>query len=191
MKRHQVWCGFVVLFVLLASTQTQAKIQPNLNISQNQGSKGIVFVNRDQLLQIANSPGVKVQMFKISKHYLAKLAASGPKGCGCALEDEFASGGGCFSNCLKDWGISATTVAACAGACISAGSGNPVGLWLCAVCTGAGDAIVLGCSISCMRFSTKNVAPKVPLPPNFRHGRTRGGDSAKVRLNTVRSASLR
>ena len=191
MKRHHVWCGFVVLFVLMATTQTQARIQPNPNISQNKGSKGIVFVTRDQLLQIAKNLGVTVHMVKTSKHNLAKLPASGPKWCGCALEDELAGGENCIMKCLVESGVSTATVAACAGACIAAGSGNPVALWFCAVCTSAGDAIMLKCQLRCLGLITQNVKPKTPLPPNLRHGPTRGGNSAKVRLTTARSASLR
>src|SRR5580765_8287088 len=101
MKRHHVWYGFVVLFVLLTTTQTQARIQPNPNIT-NKGSKGIVFVNHDQLLQIAKNLGVTVHTVKISKPDLAKLAASRRKGCGCALEDEFAGGNNCILDCLVE-----------------------------------------------------------------------------------------
>ena len=186
MKRHHVWCGFAVLFVLLATTQTQARIQPNPNISENKASKGMVFVNRVQLLQIAKKLGVTVHTVKVSKDELAKLA-SGPKGCGCALEDELAGGGNCITNCLEESGVSIPAVAACAGACIAAGTGNLVALWFCAVCTGAGDAIMFKCQLRCLGLITRNVAPKTPLL----HGPIRGGNSAKVRLTTTRSASLR
>jgi len=192
MKRHHVWCGFVVLFVLLASTQTQARIQSNPNIGQNKESKGVVFVNHDQLLQIANSRGVKVHMFKISKNYLAKLAASGPKGCGCALEDTEGPGGWpCLSDCLVSYGVTVATVAACAGACVAAGAGNPVGLWFCAVCVGVGDVIMFACSMKCSGLLTQNVPSKVPLRPSLRRDQTRGGNSTRVRLNQNQSGSLR
>jgi hypothetical protein len=59
MERRYVLFGFAFFFVLCATTQTQAGIQPNPNISQNKGSKGIVFVNHDRLLQIANSRGAR------------------------------------------------------------------------------------------------------------------------------------
>ena len=187
MKRNHVWYGFVVLFVLLATTQTQAGIQPNPNISQNKASKGIVFVNRDQLLQIANSRGLKVLTFKLSKHDLKKLAASRPKGCGCALE-EFAGGNNCILDCLQESGVTVPAVGGCAAACIAAGSGNVVALWFCAMCTTAGDLIMLRCQLRCLGWIAQNVAPKTP---NLRHAPTRGGNSAKVRLTTTRSASLR
>ena len=191
MKRHHVWYGFVVLFVLLATTQTQARIQPNPNISQNKVNKGIVFVNRDQLLQIAKNLGVTVHTVKISKPDLAKLAASRRKGCGCALEDEFAGGNNCILDCLVDSGVTVPAVAGCAGACIAAGSGNVVALWFCAMCTSAGDVIMLKCQLRCLGWISQNVAPKTPRAPNLRHVPTRGGNSAKVRLTTTRSASLR
>src|SRR5436190_18241008 len=163
MKRHHVGCGFVVLFVLLATTQTQARIQPNPNISQNKGSKGVVFVNRDQLLQMANGRGVKVLTFKISKHELAKLAASGPKRCGCAVEDLAPGGSSCMKDCFADWGINPGSVADCASIC-GLGMVNPVAAFLCAVCLGAGEAIVIACAVRCSSQLTQNVAPKTPLP---------------------------
>jgi hypothetical protein len=190
MKRHYLYIGSAVLFVLFTTAQTQARIQPNPNISQNKGIKGIVFVNRDQLLQFANSRGVKVLTFKISKDDLKKLAASGPKGCGCALQDvELGGGGSCITSCLEDSGVTIPASAACAGACIAAGTGNPVALWFCAACTGAGDLIMLKCQLRCLGLITQNVAPKKPQPRN-RHVPTRAENSAKVRL-TTQSASLR
>ena len=190
MKRHHVWYGFVVLFVLLATTQTQAGIQPNPNITQNKGSKGIVFVNRDRLLQIANSRGVKLLTFKLSKDDLKKLAASRPKGCGCALE-EFAGGNNCILDCLQESGVTVPAVGGCAAACIAAGSGNVVALWFCAMCTTAGDLIMLKCQLRCLGWISQNVAPKTPRAPSLRHVPTRGGNAAKVKLTTTRSASLR
>jgi hypothetical protein len=192
MKRNHVYFGFAVLFVIFTTMQTQARVQPNPNIGQNKGSKGIVFVNRDRLLQIANSRGVKVQTFRISKRDLAKLAASGPKGCGCALE-EFGGAGGwpCLRDCLVDNGVNTGAVAACAGACIAAGSGNVVALWFCAVCVGVGDVIMLDCQLKCAGLISQNAAPKVPLRPSLHRVQTRGGNSAKVGFNPARSGSLR
>jgi hypothetical protein len=191
MKRNHVYFGFAVLFVLFTTMQTQARIQPNPNNGQNKGSKGIVFVNQRQLLQIANSRGVKVQTFRISKRDLVKLAASGPKGCGCALEEGFAGGENCILDCLVQSGISVPAVGGCAGACIAAGSGNVVALWFCAMCTSAGDLIMLKCQLRCLGWLSQNVVPKTPRAPNLRHVPTRGGNSAKVRLTTTQSASLR
>ena len=191
MKRNHVYFGFAVLFVLFTMTQTQARVQPNPNIGQNKGSKGIVFVNQRQLLQIANSHGVKVHTFKISKQYLAKLAASGPKGCGCALLEE--AGGGaarCFKECLEGW-VSNTEIVICGAACIASGTGNPVGIAICAACLGIGEWIVVGCAAYCAYYATENLAPKAPLPPNLRGRQKRGGNSAQLTLNSIRSGSLR
>ena len=194
MKRNHAYFGFAVLFVLFTTMQTQARIQPNPNNGQNKGSKGVVFVNQRQLLQIANSLGVKVLTIKVSKHELAKLAASGPKGCGCALEDLDGGGGwGCMKPCLEREGVSAGTLAVCVGSCIAAADTfNPVAVWVCAMCAGIGDVIVFTCAVRCSPGRiAQNVAPKVPLRANLRREQTRGSNSAQVRLNTIRSGSLR
>jgi hypothetical protein len=186
MKRHQVYIGFAVLFVFFTATQTQARIQPNPNSGQDKGSKGIVFVNQSQLSQIAKNFGVKVHTFKISKHDLVKLASSGPKGCGCALEEEAGGGWTCFKDCVRSWNPN-LVIGICAGACIGVGTGNIVAIAVCAACLGIEEWIVIGCATDCAFYSTRNVAPKTPLPPNLRGGQKRDGSSARLTLNPIRS----
>jgi hypothetical protein len=182
MKRHHVVCGFVFLFVLLATTQTQAKTQISLS-DQGKVNKRVVFVNRGELLRIASQLGVTIRTIKISKRDLAKLANSGPKGCGCLAVpqemDEFGFGG-CFKDCLGKW-TSVTLLLFCGGACIAAGTGNPIAIGVCAACLGIEEFIVAACAQKCVWFSTKNVAPK--MPRDFRRSETRGGKLAKLSLN--------
>lgn len=68
--------------------------------------------------------------------------------CACAPTDEWEAGG-CFSSCLRSWGVNTTTGAACAAACIAAGTGNPVAIGICAGCLGTGEWIVAGCAMKC------------------------------------------
>jgi len=83
MKRHHVVCGFVFLFVLLATTQTQAKTQINIS-DQGKVNKRVVFVNHDQFLQMANNLGLTVRELKVPRDVLKKLRNVSVKGCGCA-----------------------------------------------------------------------------------------------------------
>src|ERR1043166_2507728 len=116
MKRHYVVWGFVALFVLLATPQAQAKTQISLS-DQGKVNKGIVFVTRGQLLRAANQLGLTIRTIRISKRDLAKLASSGPKGCGCAPSEDFAgSGWQCFKDCLAEAQVSYATAVACAAA---------------------------------------------------------------------------
>jgi hypothetical protein len=180
----------VSLFVLLAATQTQAKTQINLS-DQGKVNKRVVFVNRGELLRIASQLGVTVSTIKISKRDLTKLASSGPKGCGCLAApqemDEFGIGG-CFKDCLTRW-TSVTVLVFCGGACIAAGSGNPIAIAACATCLGIEEWIVAGCSLKCVWYSTKNVAPKIPH--NFRRSQTPGENSARLSLNRTSPVSVR
>jgi hypothetical protein len=190
MKRHHVVCGFVFLFVLLATTQTQAKTQINLS-DQGKVNKRVVFVSRGELLRFANQAGLMVRTIKISKRDLAKLASSGPKGCGCLAvpQEMYEFGfGGCFKDCLIKYS-NATVAALCGGACIAAGTGNPVAIGACAACIGIEEWIVAGCSLKCVWYSAKNVAPKIPH--NFRRSQTPGENSARLSLNTTSPVSVR
>jgi hypothetical protein len=177
----------VALFVLLVTTQTQAKTQINLS-DQGKVNKRVVFVNRGELLRIASQLGVTIRTIKLSKRDLAKLANSGPKGCGCVAApqemDEFGFGG-CFKDCLIRW-TSTTALAICGAGCIAAGTGNPVAIAICAACLGVEETIVAGCAMRCVWFSTKNVAPKTPR--NFRRLQSPDGNPAKRAVNSALAA---
>jgi hypothetical protein len=183
MKRHHVVCGFAFLFVLLTTMQTQAAVRPSTDNRQFKESKRVVFVSPAEFSRIASRAGVTIRTVKISKRDLAKLASSGPKGCGCiaAPQDVELSGfGGCFYNCLARW-ANTTAIAICGGGCIAAGTGNPVGIGICAACLGIEEWIVAGCSLKCVWFSSKNIVPK--MPPNSRRSQSRNANLARLSLN--------
>lgn len=54
---------------------------------------------------------------------------------------------GSFASCLSAWGINSTTITVCAGACVAAGTANPVGIAVCAACLGTAEWIVVGCAM--------------------------------------------
>src|ERR1051325_6096345 len=151
MKRHYVLFGFAFLLVTFVTAHTQGAVRPNAENRQFKGSKGIVFVSRSEFMRIAKQPGVTIRTIKLSKRDLAKLASSGPKGCGClaAQEDDLSGFGSCFRDCLSRY-VSNTALTICAGSCIAAGTGNPIGIILCAACLGIGEWLVEGCSLKCV-----------------------------------------
>ena len=191
MKRHHVVCGFALLFVFLATMQTQGAVRSNTDNRQFQESKRVVFVNRAEFSRLASRAGVTIRIIKISKRELVKLASSGPKGCGCVAApqevDEFGFGS-CFKDCLSRW-VSNTALTICAGACIAAGTGNPIGIIGCAACLGISEWIVEGCSLKCVWYSTKNITPK--LPHNFRDSKTLSGKLAKLSRNSTPPGPMR
>lgn len=89
---------------------------------------------------------------KLSSTRLAKRRSISvrTRSCACtSVPGEWEAGGGCFTGCLRSWGVNTTTGAACAGACIAAGTGNPVAIGICAGCLGTGEWIVAGCALKC------------------------------------------
>jgi|SoiMethySBSTD1v2_1073268.scaffolds.fasta_scaffold1087686_1 hypothetical protein len=138
----------VVCLSMFAANTTPAK-NATLGSVEKIRSGGVVLVNRQQLFQLAKSLGLKVYAFKVSKHDARKLGSSGPNGCGCSLIQDTESSGGCFSKCLQSWGLGYGSTLACGGACIAAGTGNPIGIAVCAACLGTAEWIVMGCAMSC------------------------------------------
>jgi hypothetical protein len=144
---------FVMVIAVVCTSMFAAKTTPAkdgmLNSVQMKLSGGVVLVNRQQLLQLAKSLGLKVYTFKGSKPDARKLSSSNPNGCGCSLVQDSDGFGGCFTRCLQSWGISYASAVACGGACVGASAGNPIAIAVCAACLGTGEWIVLGCSLNC------------------------------------------
>src|SRR5439155_25306463 len=76
MKRHRFLVGFAVLFVsLLVTTKAPAK-ESNFDAGQHNASKGVVFMNHEEVVRIAKSMGLKVHIVKfvmLSMHDVYKL----------------------------------------------------------------------------------------------------------------------
>jgi len=110
----------------------------------------VIFMDQHDLMRVASRYGLTIRRLKISAEEKARLAKLASKGCGCAVPDELDGFGSCFKNCLSSWGINQTTVIACGVSCTAAGSGNPIGIAICAGCLGVGEWIVAGCAMSCV-----------------------------------------
>lgn len=179
MTRYRIFVGISVLLVSLISTtaKAQAKFQPTSG--QYKNSKTVLFVNSPEVLRIAKRLGLKVQLVKLSKHELEKLAKSPATGCSCAAPSN-EEGGGCFRNCLEGWGISNTVIIGCAIAC----GVTPVA---CAICLGASEWIVIECAIYCNPPWLSSNKPASPLKHNLRHANI-GSQQAKLLLRQARVA---
>ena len=144
MKRHSVIVALGVLFVsmLWATSQTQAQTKLNLDLHYK-GTRGVVFMNREGLLHMAKTTGLKVHLVKfvkLSKHDLEKLTK-----CGCAApvqDGDLTGGWQCMQGCLSDWGVPQTMIWACTASC---GLGIPS----CIACLGVTEYIVAGCALYC------------------------------------------
>ncbi len=110
----------------------------------------VIFMDRQHFLRIASHYGLTIRRLKVSADVKAKLAKLVPKGCGCDGAEDDSDFGSCFSNCLSTWHVNQTTVLACGVTCTAAGSGNPVGIALCAGCLGVGEWVVAGCALNCV-----------------------------------------
>lgn len=157
----------VVCLSMFAAKTTPAK-NATLGSVEMMRNGGVVLVNRQQLLQLAKSLGLKVYAFKVSKHGARKLTSSG-NGCGCSLIEDNESSGGCFSKCLQSWGFGYGGAVACGGACIVAGTGNPIGIAVCAACLGTAEWIVMGCAMSCAWGRNVAMQAKATSPQNQKY----------------------
>lgn len=144
MKRHGVIVAFGVLLVSMLWTTSQTQAQTKLNLDGHyKGSKGLVFIKREDLLHMATTTGLKVHLVKfvkLSKHDLEKLTK-----CGCAApvqDGDLTGGWKCVKGCLSDWGVPSTMIWACTASC---GLGVPS----CIACLGVTEYIVAGCAMYC------------------------------------------
>src|SRR6185503_14161207 len=85
----------------------------------------------------------RVHNITSSKRDIRRVIKAAVKTCSCACPTADTGWSSCFEGCLKDYGVSATSAAACAAACAN----NPVG---CAICAGIHEWIVLGCAQYCV-----------------------------------------
>ena len=140
----------VVIGVVLVSLSVSNKAAARDVRLSNQFPNRPVLMDRADLLKLASRYGLTIRRIKVSPDLKSRLIKSGPKGCGCGIvQDDLDGFGSCFKNCLSSWGINQTTVIACGVTCTAAGTGNPIGIALCAGCLGVGEWIVAGCAMSC------------------------------------------
>ena len=146
MTLRRILFGIAVLCVSLfvSTAEAPAKNRSGSQPGPNGASKLNNFTDKEQLRTTSKQLGARVHNITLSKRDLAKVIKAAAKSCSCACPtDDLGSLTSCFEGCLKDWGVSATSAAACASACAA----NLVG---CAVCAGIHEWIVLGCAQYCV-----------------------------------------
>lgn len=142
MKPYRFLLGLAVLSVSVLLSAVETNAQSKLGQStQNAAGNRMVRIEKQQLQRTARRLGLRANAIRSSKNaQFAKLATR----CVCAVpDDDLEAFGNCFKNCLKSWGISASSVSACGAVC----TGNYVG---CAVCAGVQEWVVLGCAQYCV-----------------------------------------
>ena|SRR5688500_15206632 len=149
MARYRLLLGFAVLSVALlgGSIETQAKIR---SVTRNNPLKvEHSSVNGASLLRTRKSRTLK------EKSKALRVGASKACACACPLVQDLAGGfGSCFSDCLYSAGVTREKAAACLTICVAAGTGNPVGIAVCAACLGIGEWIAGYCGLKCAWNST-------------------------------------
>lgn len=132
-----------------------------------------VNVSTNQPEAVSGKPmRVNTRLPRISRHLRARLANMLARGCGCAAE-EFDNARSCWTACMSSWGVNATTIIACTGTCVAAGTGNPIGIALCAACLGVGEWVAAGCALSCAwSGGDGRYAPLLEPESQARHRRT-------------------
>ncbi len=134
--------------VLLSTFVTVQAASHNADIRGVQNSQVNVALNPN--LGSGKIARLNPRMAKLSRRARARLASLGSRGCGCSLAQPQDSFGSCWRTCLNSWGISTTSIIACSGSCIGAGTGNPVAIAICAGCLGTGEWILAGCAGYCV-----------------------------------------
>jgi hypothetical protein len=139
----------ITIAVFLVSAVVTVQAAPKqLGTSPELNSRVDVSVNQPNTVS-GKLARVSIRTPRLSRRVRAKLAKMLSTGCRCALaEDDFAFNS-CLGGCLASWGVSTTTLLACGGFCVGAGTGNPVGIALCAGCLGTAEWVVAGCAMYC------------------------------------------
>ena len=178
MARYRFLFGLAVLSISLfvVSIETEAKVLSNRNSWEiNRLSK-----HRDGLLDTRVS----------SKRKLKTLGHLAPKVKACVpTQDEWGGFGGCFTGCLRSWGVDYKSGTACGAICVAAATGNVVAVAGCAGCLGTAEWIVGGCAMKCV-WSSSFMPDDGPVTKGPRHPRRlRTTDQARLRVSSVVSGS--
>lgn len=146
MRARSLLFGIAVLSLSFLATaiETPARDPSRFQRVQNARSSRDTFMRQEQFRSTPKRVSLRVSVLKPSKRDVERRIKSIVKRCGCAApaqDSDFSRS--CFTGCLKDWGVSAASLAACAGSC----AGTLVG---CAVCLGVTEWVVLGCAQYCV-----------------------------------------
>ncbi len=144
MKLRHLLFGFAVLSLSLLTTAVDTKAKEQLRSQRDRRTTANSFMNNASLRLVSAKSENRDHAGPISKRVFAKLVAAAIKRCGCATpaqDSEFSMG--CFTTCLRNYGVNPVGVATCAGGCRL----NPVA---CAACLGVGEWVILGCLQYCV-----------------------------------------
>jgi hypothetical protein len=179
----------VVIGVVLVSLTVSNKATARDVSLSNKLPNRVILMDQHDLMRFASRYGLTIRRLKVSPDLNARLRKLASKGCGCGLAPDDDDYFGCFKSCLSSWGINQSTVLACGGVCISAGSGNLVGVALCAGCLGIGEWIVAGCAMSCAWHPGSGNIGDV-LGKNLKHRASPSGPAQAKNLKS-RTANVR
>ena len=116
-----------------------------------------------------------------------KLAKALTNGCGCAAApDDVAGFGSCFSNCIRDVGISPYALIMCGGACAAAATG--AGAIICGLCLGVSATVVEWCALGCLAYPDgTGKRPGMIMGKNLKPNPSRHdpGQAPKLKVQTV------
>lgn len=141
MTRCSCLFGLAVLSIFFLATTTQARDQFQFRRGQDERSHHNNFLRQEQFLSPSKGlslpiPTAKRDLARQMKWVLKRSTRGVP-----AQDSDFSMG--CFTGCLKAYGVSAAQLAGCGAICTV----NYVG---CAVCAGASEWIMLGCAQYCV-----------------------------------------
>src|ERR1051325_3786485 len=139
-----------ITVVLLSTFATVQAASHNAETRGVRKSRPSVALSLNPNLGTGKIARLNPRMPKLSRRARARLANQVSRGCGCSLAQPQDSFGSCWRTCLNSWGISTTTIVACAGVCVGAGTGNPVAIAVCAGCVGTGEWVLAGCAAYCV-----------------------------------------
>ena len=185
MTRRRILSGVSILVISLfwmIQAPAQSLVKGALTAKTSEA------VNRHDQLQTTRASLVAARTGSLSVRVRTRLRTLVVKGCGCTLapQDGDDAFGNCWQRCLNRSGISTTTVIACGGVCVSAGTGNPVALGLCAACLGTGEWIVAGCAMYCVWTRSDNLTDKGMILTKNLSDRRRPQGIPKVKTSAPR-----
>jgi len=181
-KSILVVIGVVLVSLSVSNKATARDVSPAAKLPNR-----VILMDQHDLMRVASRYGLTIRRLKVSPDVKARLKL-GSKGCGCGVPYDGDDFGSCFNNCLANNHINQATIIACGAMCTGAGTGNPIGIALCAGCLGIGEWIVAGCAMSCVWHPGGHIGDV--LGKNLRHRASPSGSAQTKKLQS-RTANVR